>query len=228
MGKLSLFSRLINRTQRGRKSQFPQEFDVDPELGIRRRRYASYDEYLSHQSAKLGMFSDAIQESDRQYEAIIFERYQSLVPRPGTRILCIAARLGGEVRAFKRLGSLALGIDLEPGVKNQEVLPGDFHAIQFPNEVFDVVFTNALDHVFDLDAVAAEVTRVLVPEGKFVTEFCIAAPGRFESLDTGDYRPLLAVLERRLKVEWVKDIHNKTNYVDWHGVSVCLSKPKSP
>lgn len=47
------------------------------------------------------------------------------------------ARLGGEVRAFKSLGAVAVGIDLEPGRGNMDVIHGDFHAVPFPTASFD-------------------------------------------------------------------------------------------
>ena len=40
----------------------------------------------------------------------------------GATVLCVGARLGGEVRAFKSLGALAIGIDLNPGTLNMDVV----------------------------------------------------------------------------------------------------------
>jgi ubiquinone/menaquinone biosynthesis C-methylase UbiE len=47
---------------------------------------------------------------------------------------------------------------------------GDFHCLQFPTASTDVVFTNSLDHAFDIKQVAIEVKRVLKPGGRLVLE----------------------------------------------------------
>jgi len=43
----------------------------------------------------------------------------------GEAVLCIGARLGGEVRALTQLGALAIGVDFNPGFRNPYVLWGD-------------------------------------------------------------------------------------------------------
>jgi ubiquinone/menaquinone biosynthesis C-methylase UbiE len=69
------------------------------------------------------------------------------------------------VRAFRALGAMALGIDLNPGPSNPIVLEGDFHRLPFADAVFDLVYTNVLGHAFDLHALGREVCRVLKPAG---------------------------------------------------------------
>ena len=89
-------------------------------------------------------------------------------------MLCLGARLGGEVRAFKGLGMIALGIDLNPGRSNMDVVAGDFHDIPFPDGAFDFSYSNVLDHVFDTARFAREVCRVMKPGGTF---FATLYPG---------------------------------------------------
>ena len=91
------------------------------------------------------------------------------LPAPST-ILCLGARLGSEVEAFISFGHAAIGIDLNPGPNNPYVMAGDFHALQFADASFDCVYTNSLDHAFELDKIAAEVRRVLRPNGLFLLE----------------------------------------------------------
>jgi ubiquinone/menaquinone biosynthesis C-methylase UbiE len=90
--------------------------------------------------------------------------------------------------AFKDLGCFAVGIDLNPGDRNLHVLYGDFHHLQFPDHSVDHVFTNALDHVFDLSRVIEEIRRVMSPQGTFIAEIVRGSrdvdgrePGEFES-----------------------------------------------
>jgi hypothetical protein len=46
--------------------------------------------------------------------------------------------------------AFSVGIDLNPGPRNGYVLHGDFHNIIFADASIDAVYTNALDHSFDL------------------------------------------------------------------------------
>ena len=89
-------------------------------------------------------------------------------------VLCLGARLGTEVRALQERGHLAIGIDLNPGQDNPYVLPGDFHDLVFADGSFAAVYTNALDHLFDLPRLAAEIQRVLAPDGVLIAD---VAPG---------------------------------------------------
>jgi ubiquinone/menaquinone biosynthesis C-methylase UbiE len=63
------------------------------------------------------------------------------------------------------MGFFAVGIDLNPGGSNTQVLTGDFHNLAFGDGTVDVVYTNVLDHAFDLQKVMSEVKRVLSPAG---------------------------------------------------------------
>jgi SAM-dependent methyltransferase len=135
------------------------------------RRYASYEDYVSHQTSKLDSIIDRLRETDVAEFQEFRERFASCPALQGVAsVLCLGARLGTEVRALHSLGYFAVGIDLNPGPANATVLAGDFHALVFPDESVDAVYTNALDHVFDLDRVVGEVQRVLRPAGCFIAE----------------------------------------------------------
>lgn len=134
----------------------------------RRRAYASVEQYQAHQRSKLDAMPGFVADVDAQVEAVLAERLPAGVA--GASVLCLGARLGGEVRAFRAAGAFAVGVDLNPGAGNRWVLPGDFHALDFAGASVDVVFTNALDHALDLPKVAAEVARVVKPGGVVVAE----------------------------------------------------------
>ena len=104
----------------------------------------------------------------------------------GKAVLCLAARLGTEVKSFLDLGSFAVGVDLNPGQNNRFVLYGDFHELQFPDQSIDLIFCNSLDHVFDISKLLKEIGRTLKPEGWFVVEALEWSrqgilPGHYES-----------------------------------------------
>src|SRR5258707_15564244 len=102
----------------------------------------------------------------------------------GMSALCLAARIGTEVKAFQDVGCFSVGIDLNPGPDNKYVLRGDFHEIQFPSNSLDVVYTNSIDHAFDAVKMISEVKRVLKPTGVFIVE---APHGRDAGQAAEDY-----------------------------------------
>jgi len=81
-------------------------------------------------------------------------------------ILCLGARTGAESIGATRAGFTgSVGIDLHP--VGATVLQGDWHDLQFPAASFANAYTNSLDHCLSLDRFAAQVQRVLVPDGRF-------------------------------------------------------------
>jgi len=78
----------------------------------------------------------------------------------GKSVLCVGARRGGEVRAFQDLGALAIGIDFNPGERNKHVLYGSASELQFASNVFDIIYSNILDHIQDTATFFDEICRV--------------------------------------------------------------------
>ena len=160
------------------------------EAGFKRHGSTNYDEYLKHQAqssaleTNLGML--AYYEERYQLE-LGFRLQSSGVLRPGMSVLCLAARLGAEVKAFISCGCFAVGLDLNPGEGNKYVLHGDFHQIQFANDSVDVIFTNAVDHVFNLGIFISEVVRVLKPDGLLIMELL---KGRTDGVVPMEYETL--------------------------------------
>jgi SAM-dependent methyltransferase len=139
----------------------------EPDDGISARRYSSYDDYVRHQRSKLS-FVD-LREYDKVFRANLAERLKT-GRWAGKSVLCLAARIGTEVRAFHDAGAYAIGIDLEPGENNQWVLPGDFHNLVFPDDCVDGAYCNSLDHALDLAKVLGEVKRVLKSRGVLLVD----------------------------------------------------------
>jgi len=152
------------------------------------RHYDTYEDYVAHQAAKLEHVRERrLEKEDVYFESFVdrFRRCRALAE--AHNVVCLGARLGTEVRALHTLGYFAVGLDLNPGEDNAYVMYGDFHALVFPDGSVDAVYTNALDHVFDLDKVLAEVNRILRPGGLFVADVIAGfdegfTPGAYESL----------------------------------------------
>ncbi|MDJ0942185.1 MAG: class I SAM-dependent methyltransferase [Kiloniellales bacterium] len=155
---------------------------------LAQRSYASYAEYLEHQSSKLSQVEHRLHETYEVDLAEFRRRFADCEPlREARNVLCLAARLGTEVRALHDLGFFAVGIDLNPGKDNDCVLKGDFHHLVFPDGTVDAVYCNSLDHVMDLEKLLGEIDRVLRSGGLFVADLLQGfeegfTPGRFESM----------------------------------------------
>jgi SAM-dependent methyltransferase len=158
------------------------KLDWEKSGGLERRAYTSYELYAEHQKAKLSKRN--LTNYDPRFIDALQPRLAALDLKPASAVLCLAARSGAECKAFIALGHFAIGIDLNPGPENRHVVVGDFHALQFADASVDVVYTNSLDHAFELPRIIAEVRRVLKPGGKFIAEIVSPeqrGPGDFEA-----------------------------------------------
>ena len=116
---------------------------------------------------------------ERQFSRSAEEAIGGVRSFQGRTVLCLGARLGGEVRAFKALGALAVGVDVEPGDGNMDVLVGDFEHLAFADASFDFAYSNVLDHVHDLRTFGSEACRVLKPGGMFFAALFPASRDRW-------------------------------------------------
>ncbi len=191
------------------------------------RTYSTYKEYEEHQASKLGKLK--LDEYNERLRRELASRV-TLIPEitRGATVLCLGARLGPECQSFIDSGAVAIGIDLNPGPANRFVVTGDFHDVQYGDRSFDAVYTNALDHAFDLERVIAEAKRVLKPLGVFIAEIVRGSkdeggrePGDFESIWWEHVDDLIARIERagfavrsRERFDW-----------PWGGDQVVFVKP---
>jgi len=154
---------------RKRKSFNVEDGEV---IGIVKKKYNSYKDYTDHQKAKLETIDNStLSNYDKKFGNALMDRLKTGGEiKSGVSVLCLAARTGTEVKSFINLGCFAVGIDLNPGKDNKFVLPGDFHNLQYADNCVNVVFTNSIDHSFDVDKLIAEVKRVLKPGGYFINE----------------------------------------------------------
>ena len=134
-----------------------------------------YAKYLDHQKEKLDVY---LKHTGKKMalDMLVQRHYKALTGRlqtynlKGKSVLCLGARLGQEVRAFRRCGAFAVGIDLNPGPQNPYVHHGDFHNIQFASKSVDMIYTNSLDHTFDFNKLIKEIKRVIKDDGILMLE----------------------------------------------------------
>lgn len=153
------------------------------------RDYASYDEYVTHQvqkwDEKLKIEGGFESKDILEYRRKFYRRFCHLkrfLPFSAD-ILCAGARQGTEVEVLRDLGyHKAWGIDLNPGPGNSLVVAGDFMHIEKPDSSLDLLYTNSVDHAFNLDAFFAEHARVIKPDGYALYDLCIQEGGAFEAV----------------------------------------------
>ncbi len=165
-----------------RRKNRPKDLPWSAEGALSRRDYPDYATYVAHQRDKLAK-TKGLEEYDRAFRAALAARLPAV---RGWRTLCLAARIGTEVRAFRDAGALAVGIDLNPGPRNPDVLPADFHRLPFRTAAFDAAYSNSLDHVLDLPRLSRETRRAVRPGGMFIVEAVAGSeegpgPGSYES-----------------------------------------------
>lgn len=193
-----------------------------------KRVYKSYDDYLAHQKSKLEVHD--LDKYDVEFRQSLRSRLEkSDVQWQGKTVLCLAARIGTEVKAFLDLNCFAIGIDLNPGKKNRYVVHGDFHDLQYANESLDFVFTNSLDHAFEIDRVAKEIKRVLKPNGTLIVEAVKgkeegAKPGFYESFFWSRIDELVALFEKA----GFQCVRRAPFEFPWAGEQLCFQKSTQP
>ena len=192
--------------------------------GLKVKKYSNYNEYVRHQRSKLYKVIGSLESYDTQYREVLHKRLiAGGIVQPSMNVLCLAARIGTEVKAFIDLGCFAIGIDLNPGENNKYVVTGDFHHIVFADHSVDVVFSNSIDHVFDLDAFLSEIKRVLKPTGHLILEIVKGENegiqgGYYESIAWNTVGDLVKMISARgFSIESRKDFE-----YPWFGEHVCF------
>ena len=210
------------------RARIGQRWGRAPEgAGLTQRVYPDYDTYLAHQRLKVDALRvKSLEGHDRRFYAALNERLEAApIELRGRSVLCLAARLGTEVRVFIDRGAFAVGVDLNPGHENRWVVVGDFHALQFAGASVDLVYTNSLDHVFDLERVISEVHRVLKPGGIFLVELGL---GTEEGGGVGFYEALAwpragELIERIAAVGFGVRYRSRFE-TPWRGLQAALEK----
>ena len=90
----------------------------------------------------------------------------------------------------------------------------------------DVVYTNSLDHAFDIERMAKEVLKVLKPDGLFLVEAVHGRdqginPGFFESFFWKNIDELVGVFENAGFKVW----RRMTIAYPWPGEQICFRRP---
>jgi SAM-dependent methyltransferase len=132
------------------------------------KKFKTYEDYTEAQVAKVRGREDYIRrKSGRKLSDFLvdFVRFENHIPQ-GCKVLCLGARFGEEVRAFRRLGYDAIGIDLWADEEDL-VIKGDWNDLPWEKE-FDVIYTNSIDHANNIETLIDQIKKALKPVGKVI------------------------------------------------------------
>ncbi len=143
------------------------------------KKYDSYDSYVEQQCSKLNRKLANphgkiwLEQHEKSYYKILKAIIDSINIKSaydfsGKSCLCVGARGEAEVQAFIDVGCLAIGIDLNPTPSNRYVVTGDVIRMQYAENSFDIVYTNALDHFLLINKALHSISKVLKPNGMFL------------------------------------------------------------
>ena len=152
------------------------------------RKFFSYKFYLFHQKLKTFFRFQKLKDSYDTHLKKFENEFKNIEYLGVKKILCIAARLGTEVHALRNLNYDAIGIDIFVTKNNKYVHYGEFEKIPYENKTFDAIYTNSVDHIFNIKKTVNEIDRVLKKGGYLLinlmkgTDEGYDMAGTFESL----------------------------------------------
>ncbi len=138
--------------------------------GLYVRNYSEYEQYLIKQADKLKGRPGWCLKRSEQLRVALGIRLKEMKIEAGLSVLCLGARLGGEVQAFIDTGCFAVGLDLNPGEGNLYVVHGDFHKLQYADNSVNIVYINCFDHCVKPEQLLNEIHRVLKYKGRLILE----------------------------------------------------------
>lgn len=136
-------------------------------MTIAHRTFDTYDEYVYKQGGKARGCREKLMKHLSRHIRSYQKTFSDAKPylRAGA-VLCLGARTGAESLGATAAGFAgSVGIDLHP--VGPTVMKADWHDLPFQDASFANVYSNSLDHCLHLDRLTAQVTRVLVPKGRF-------------------------------------------------------------
>lgn len=135
-------------------------------------KYKSYDDYVKFQLIKTSDKERQKKWLGKEWELKInifknlFTHNLEIIQNC-EKCLCLGSRTGQEVVAFKELGiDNTIGIDLHEFPPY--TIKGDIHDIDFPDESFDIEFTNIFDHSLYPIKFIQEIYRTLTNGGYLI------------------------------------------------------------
>lgn len=146
------------------------------------KHYKDYQAYLQHQiDGNKNQSKKDRADKVRQERIDCFKKvFEKLKLPKESKALFIGARWGEEVIAGQDLYAECIGMDLVPFPPLVE--EGDMHELKYEDERFDFVYSNVIDHSYDMKKVFDEMGRVLKPGGLLLVDTHVGLAASWEAL----------------------------------------------
>tara|TARA_B100001093_G_C26650188_1_gene937117 strand:+ start:194 stop:841 length:648 start_codon:yes stop_codon:yes gene_type:complete len=131
-------------------------------------RHSSYEDYVKKQMEKtldpkrISRWKGVEWQTKIDGFESLFKRNEEYITNK-KKALCLGSRTGQEVFVLRTLGMEAIGIDLVEFPPY--TIKGDIHNLFYEDGIFDLVFTNILDHSLYLQKFISEMERVSTNRG---------------------------------------------------------------
>jgi SAM-dependent methyltransferase len=131
-------------------------------------RHSSYEDYVKKQMEKtldpkrISRWKGVEWQTKIDGFESLFKRNEEYITNK-KKALCLGSRTGQEVFVLRKLGMEAIGIDLVEFPPY--TIKGDIHNLFYEDGIFDLVFTNILDHSLYLQKFISEMERVSTNRG---------------------------------------------------------------
>ena len=132
------------------------------------KKNQKYSDYINHQKIKSSNQQNINYWTEKNYYSEKTNMFQKLFNSyynyiKNKKCLSVGSRVGNEVLALQQFTNDVIGIDIVP--YKDLVIKGDMHNMDFPDNCFDFIFTNIIDHSIDPKKFFQECYRVLKPNG---------------------------------------------------------------
>ena len=120
------------------------------------------------------------------------------------------------VRILRNLDYDAIGIDIYVTKNNKYVHYGEFEKIPYENKTFDAIYTNSVDHIYNIEKTVNEFDRVLNTEGYLLINLMkgieegYEMTGTFESLAWKRRIDMLTKIQEINKYKLIKEVDINT------------------
>ncbi|MFC0878032.1 class I SAM-dependent methyltransferase [Saccharicrinis sp. FJH2] len=161
---------------------------------------------------------------DRIYELKLFSKHIDLISKlsipesekENSKVLCVGARYGIEIEAFKQLGyKNVTAVDIYP--RSNRVIEGDMHFLPFSDHIFNIVYTHhSLDHSLFPQKAIEEMYRVSVKGAFWLHTIPFDDYGKEEAVDFDNPEEIQMLFKRYIsKIIYMQEvIRNKYGFVE--------------
>jgi len=143
-----------------------------------------YEKYISNQ----------LKDVNRIYELKLFSKHADMIEKliisspdisPLSKVLCIGARYGIEMKVFQEFGFYSaniFGIDIYP--RDEKIIKADMHNLPFEPETFDIIYSHhSLDHALFPKKAMEEFQRVSKKNAHWILSIPFDDYGKEEAID---------------------------------------------